>query len=151
VRWLILVLALASAPVAVAQNIEALPILPVTMDSISDSAKAGMPASHRSAVPKVDRPVRVIECPEPVFPNIPSVYGYPVRVEFVYVVDTLGRPEMDDIVVKEATDPAFVPSARRAISKCRYEPARLNGRPVRFRVQRAVTYRWSSESPPDSR
>ena len=150
-RGLILFFALTLPRVAMAQTGEPLPILPVSMDSISDSARAAIPASHRTAVSNVYRPVRTIECPPPVYPRIPSVYGYPVRVVFVFVVDTLGRPEMDDIVVNDATDPAFVASARRAISKCRYEPARLNGRPVRFRVQRAVIYRGSAEWPFDSR
>jgi hypothetical protein len=134
--------ALLSAPVvAQAQTPGTLPIQPIRMDSALDSTRAAMPASHRDVARGVDQPVKLKHCPPPAYPRTPfPVYGYPIRVAFVFVVDTLGMPEMDDIVVQEATDPGFLPSAKRAISKCRYEPARLNGHPVRFLVQQAVTY-----------
>jgi hypothetical protein len=131
--------------VARAQSEPGLSILPAPVDSISDP-RAPMPASHRSAVAEPDQPVRVKFCPPPPYPSTPSIYGYPVRVGFVFVVDTLGRPEMDDIVIKEVTDRAFVGPARRAISKCRYEP----GHPVRALVQQAVNYRGAPEWPFDS-
>jgi hypothetical protein len=68
-------------------------------------------------------------------------------VELVFVVDTRGRAEMNDVVVKQATDQLFVPSARRAISGCRFEPARAGGRPVRFLVQQAVVFHGGAEWP----
>ena len=97
-RWELLLLgALLWVPAVLrAQTPGTLPVQPIRMDSLMDSARAEIPASHRTAATKVDEPVRVKHCPPPPFANVPAIHGYPARVEFAFVVDTLsaatGRP-----------------------------------------------------------
>ena len=137
---------LLSAPRAIlAQTPGTLPGQPIRMAPVAESARPAWPASHLTAVSNVDQPVRVEYCPRPHYPHTPPVLGYPVTVELVFVVDTRGRAEMNDLVVKRATDQLFVPSARRA--GCRFEPARADGHPVRFLVQQAVVFHGGAEWP----
>jgi TonB family protein len=107
---------------------------------VADSASNAMPASHRSAAAKVDRPVRVRYCPEPAYPTALGQYGFGGRVVLRFVVDTSGLAELDDIVVSETSNPGFVESARRTVAKCRYDPARRDGRPVRFLVMQPIRF-----------
>jgi TonB family protein len=111
-----------------------------SLSLVVDSASSAMPASHRTVAKKVDRPVRVRYCPEPVYPTALAHYGFGGRVVLRFVVDTLGRAEVGDIVVSETSNPGFVESARRIVAKCRYEPAKLQGRPVRFLVVQPITF-----------
>jgi hypothetical protein len=61
-------------------------------------------------------------------------------VDFIFVVDTSGRAELEDLIVVEASNAGFIAPARRAIAKCRYDPARQQGRPVRIRVQQGISF-----------
>jgi hypothetical protein len=80
---------LLSAPRAIlAQTPGTLPVQPIRMDPVADSARPAWPASHLTAVSNVDQPVRVEYCPRPHYPHTPPVLGYPVTVELVFVVDT---------------------------------------------------------------
>ena len=84
--------------------------------------------------------VRVISCPHPAYPAALAEYGYDGYVIARFVVDTLGLAELDDLVVSEASHPGFVEPVRRAISKCRYQPAWKAGRPVRLYVEQRGIY-----------
>jgi periplasmic protein TonB len=48
-----------------------------------------------------------------------------------FVVDTLGRAEMETFRVQKATDPEFATAVRKAVSRLRFFPASISGRPVR--------------------
>jgi outer membrane biosynthesis protein TonB len=67
--------------------------------------------------------------------------GLEGRVAFRFVVDTFGRPELQDMVMVEASHQGFVPAARRTVSKCRFDPATHQGRRVRIVVQQGVVFR----------
>jgi len=111
----------------------------------TDSATEVIPASHQSAEKNVDRPVRVIYCPEPSYPSALAAYGFGGYVNLRFVVDTVGWAELQDLVVSEASHIGFVEAARRAISKCRYAPAQKGGRPIRFLVQQRVVFHSEAE------
>jgi hypothetical protein len=51
--------------------------------------------------------------------------------EVMFVVDTLGRPETSTAQILHATNPEIGTSLVTMLPKLRYEPAQLNGRPVR--------------------
>ena len=104
-----------------------------------------MPASHRSTVKDADRPVQVTYCPVPNYPRGLAEYGFDGHVILRFVVDTLGLPEVEHLVVSEASNPGFVPAARRAVTKCRYRPAEKAGQPVRILVQQRVVFRFPSK------
>ena len=141
-RYLVLVAVLSGPSGLSAQD--TLKLLPIPLERVEDSATARLPASHRTVAKAADEPVKVHFWPLPIYPAAPGEY-LPARVELLFVVDTFGRPEVQDMVVLEASHSAFIAAARRAIGKCRYEPARLRGRPVRVRVQQAVAFRLSPE------
>src|SRR5262245_12993175 len=48
-----------------------------------------------------------------------------------FIVDTLGRAEMETFRVQAATDPEFATAVREALPGLRFFPASINGRPVR--------------------
>jgi hypothetical protein len=100
---------LLSAPRAIlAQTPGTLPVQPIRMDPVADSARPAWPASHLTAVSNVDQPVRVEYCPRPHYPHTPPVLGYPVTVELVFVVDTRGRAGHRS-VVRAVRPPRRVP------------------------------------------
>jgi outer membrane biosynthesis protein TonB len=138
---LAVLLGLLYASAAQGQQNDALSLRIPPLTPISDSATEAMPPSHRSAVGDVDRPVRIIYCPQPGYPRALADYGFEGYVELRYVVDTTGLAELQDLVVVEASHIGFVDSARRAIAKCRYRPAMRNGRTVRFLCQQRVVFR----------
>jgi outer membrane biosynthesis protein TonB len=109
-----------------------------------DSARSGMPASHRSAAEHVDRPVVRLHCPPALYPTALYEHGLEGRVVFRFVVDTLGLVESDDMVVVEAANAGFIRAARRVVARCRYRPAERLGRPVRSLVQQGVGFRRDS-------
>jgi TonB family protein len=124
---------LALAPVALpgahAQETHSLTLIEPPAAHV-DSARSGMPASHRSAAEHIDRPVECRYCPPAIYPTALYEHGLQGRVVFRFVVDTLGLVESEDMVVVEASNAGFIRAARRAVSKCRYRPAERLGRPV---------------------
>jgi hypothetical protein len=74
----------------------------------------------------------------PVYPSALAEYGFTGRVDFRFVVDTLGRPELQDMGVLEATNEGFVEPARRAFAKCRYRPPTIGDGSLIHRTRRAV-------------
>ncbi|HEX2250939.1 MAG TPA: TonB family protein, partial [Gemmatimonadales bacterium] len=108
---------------------------------VSDSVTETMPSSHLTVEKEPDQPVRVLYCPEPLYPAALGDYGFTGQVDFRFVVDTSGIAELDDMVVSEAGHRGFLNAARRAISKCRYQPATKNGQPVRVLVRQRVVFR----------
>jgi TonB family protein len=123
-----------------AQSHDTLSLRAPSLSLVVDSASTAVPASHRTAAEKVDRPVRVRYCPEPAYPTALGQYGFGGRVVLRFVVDTSGLAELDDIVVSETSNPGFVESARRTVAKCRYDPAMRDGRPVRFLVMQPIRF-----------
>jgi TonB family protein len=127
-----------------AQSSDTLSLQPIPAIRIATIAEDSMPASHRSAQDDVDRPVEITYCPAPKYPIALAEYGFAGFVQLQYVVDTLGRPEVGDMRVLEASNQGFVPSALRAVAKCRFIPAQKAGRPARQLVKQRVVFRQQS-------
>jgi hypothetical protein len=141
--WMIVVACTALGPSVLAQTDSTpLPIVPVPPPE--DSVDATMPASHRAVLQGPKSRVRRLYCPPAMYPTALWQYGFSGRVAFRFVVDTLGRPELQDMVVEEATHQGFVPAARRTIAKCRYDAVTAEGRRVRALVRQGINFRRDS-------
>lgn len=86
---------------------------------------------------QVDIPVRgdSLSRPQPLYPEQLLVTGVPGQVLAEFVVDTLGRVELETFGVISSTDPKFTQAVQRALPDWAYAPAILNGRRVRQLVQ----------------
>lgn len=65
-----------------------------------------------------------------------------------FVVDTLGRAEMETFRVLRATHPGFVMTVRQSVTDLRFKPARLDDRPVRQLVQQPFEFRLQRGAAP---
>jgi hypothetical protein len=126
---------------ALAQGPDTLSLRIPPMELVTDSTRVPRPASHGTVERGADEPVQVLYCPTPQYPMALAAYGFAGHVTLEFVVDTFGLAETDDLFVAEASHIGFVQSARRAIGKCRYRPAKKAGRPVRQVVQQRVVWR----------
>jgi periplasmic protein TonB len=72
---------------------------------------------------------------EPRYPAPLREAGIQGRVVVQFVVDTLGRAELDALQVVETPHPQFVESVRAALSRYRFTVGEAAGRKVRTRVQ----------------
>ncbi|MDQ2666244.1 MAG: TonB family protein [Gemmatimonadota bacterium] len=84
----------------------------------------------------VDRVPRIIgNAPAPRYPDTLRQGGETGQVVVRFVVDTLGRAEMGDVVVVEATHPLFASAVKTALATYRFTPGEASGRKVRTLVQ----------------
>jgi TonB family protein len=76
----------------------------------------------------------------PAYP--PSLRGAGVEgsVVVTFVVDTAGRAEPTSITVVSTTHPLFAEAVRQWLTRTRYTPAEIDGRPVRQLVQQEVGF-----------
>ena len=72
---------------------------------------------------------------EPRYPATLREAGIQGRVVVQFVVDTLGRAELDELQVVETPHPQFVESVRAALERYRFTVGEAAGRKVRTRVQ----------------
>jgi len=86
---------------------------------------------------QVDVPARSdsLSRPQPLYPEQLLVTGVPGQVLAEFVVDTLGRVELDTFGVISSTNPKFTQAVQRALPDWAYAPAVLNGKRVRQLVQ----------------
>lgn len=131
--------------VAGAQGADSLPLRASSTAHIPNPSGDSMPASHRSASDSVDQPAAVLYCPSPRYPTELVAFGFDGEVDVQFVIDTAGRAELDDLLVIEASHPGLIGPVRRAMAKCRYRPAKKDGRPVRFLVRQQVRYHLGAE------
>ncbi|CAN5215423.1 hypothetical protein BH09GEM1_BH09GEM1_14500 [soil metagenome] len=84
----------------------------------------------------VDRVPRIIgNAPPPRYPDMLRQSGATGQVVVRFVVDTMGRAELGDIVVVDATHPLFASSVKTALMAYRFTPGEVAGRKVRTLVQ----------------
>jgi protein TonB len=84
----------------------------------------------------VDRAPRILGSPiQPVFPTSLRERGTSGRVAVQFVVDTLGRAEMNSLRVVEASDALFAQSVRAVLPRYRFSPGEVGGQKVRTLVQ----------------
>jgi protein TonB len=62
------------------------------------------------------------------------------RVAVRFVVDTLGRAEMDGVEIVETSHPLFAEAVKNALAFYRFTPGEVNGRKVRTMVQIPFTF-----------
>ncbi|MFL5605481.1 MAG: energy transducer TonB [Gemmatimonadaceae bacterium] len=83
----------------------------------------------------VDRGPRVLgRPPEPRYPTALREAGIQGRVVAEFVVDTLGRPELD-VLKLDASQVLLAESVRAVLPRYRFTPGEANGHKVRTRVQ----------------
>lgn len=98
---------------------------PVDVGNVVTSAEADEQPSLISAGPKTVPP---------------GMEGVPARVQFTFIIDTLGHPERNSFQLVNATNQLFVEPARQMFIKNVYKPGRLGGHPVRVKVQQGVSF-----------
>lgn len=125
--------ALTSSPAAAQRSKRKCPDTPV------DSVPSGVPAYQAC---QVDREARQRGSAPRLEWNPPTSGlrdGSCMRADFTFIVDTAGVPEPQTIRDVTATSIDFQQAVRDVIPRLRYEPALLNGAPVR----QIVAYRQS--------
>lgn len=90
---------------------------------------------------QLDDPAQRMAGPEPRFPPALADAGISGSVDLEYVVDTTGHAESNSLQVVAATHEAFIESAREAVLKSSFRPARYRGTPVRQQVRQRITFR----------
>ncbi len=83
-----------------------------------------------------DRPPRLVgRVLEPRYPARLRETGVEGRVVVQFVVDTLGRAEIDEVRFLEVSHPLFADAVRRVLARYRFTPGEAAGHRVRTRVQ----------------
>jgi protein TonB len=88
-----------------------------------------------------DQPATVLLQRAPRYPPALRAAGLEGRVSLRFVIDGEGRVEPGSVRITSATRAGFEESAREAILKTIFSPARVRGRPVRQWAEQAVAYR----------
>jgi protein TonB len=101
-----------------------------------------LPSGDVNEASAVDRAPRILGRPvEPLYPPALRSAGVEGRVLAEFVVDTLGRAELATLRFPELPDPRFADAVREAISRTRFSPGEVAGRPVRTRVALPFDFR----------
>ena len=94
-----------------------------------------------SDVADVERIPRVIgQPPAPRYPSALRQSGMDGKVMIRFVIDTLGRAELEGVVVQESSHPLFTDAVRSALAQFRFSPGEVGGRKVRTMVQLPFTF-----------
>ena len=89
----------------------------------------------------VERIPRILaNAPTPSYPGSLRASGIAGQVVVRFVVDTLGRAEMDGLVVQEASHALFADAVRNVLGLYRFSPGEVGGRKVRTMVQLPFTF-----------
>jgi periplasmic protein TonB len=82
----------------------------------------------------VDKPPRVLRSEQPRFPEALRSRGQNGRIVVQFVVDTLGRAEMSEFKVVDATDAQLADPVRAVLPRFRFTPGEAGGHRVRTLV-----------------
>ena len=82
----------------------------------------------------VDKPPRVLRSENPRFPEALRARGQGGRIVVQFVVDTLGRAEMNEFKIVDATDAQLADPVRAVLPRFRFTPGEAGGRKVRTMV-----------------
>ena len=89
----------------------------------------------------VDQVPRMIgSAAPPRYPVALRESGVSGRVVIRFVVDTLGRAELGDVVIVEATHALFADAVKNALERYHFSPGAVEGRKVRTMVQLPFTF-----------
>jgi protein TonB len=82
----------------------------------------------------VEKPPRILRSENPRFPEALRARGLGGRIVVQFVVDTLGRAEMSEFKVVDATDALLGDAVRAVLPRFRFTPGEAAGRKVRTMV-----------------
>ena len=89
----------------------------------------------------VERIPRMLgNAPTPRYPASLRESGISGNVVIRFVVDTLGRAELDGVVIQEATHMLFADAVKNVLGFYRFSPGEVGGRKVRTLVQVPFTF-----------
>lgn len=92
-------------------------------------------------VAAVERIPRIIgNAPAPRYPGSLRESGVTGQVVVRFVVDTLGRAELDGVVIQETTHTLFAEAVKNVLGFYRFSPGEVGGRKVRTLVQVPFTF-----------
>ena len=92
-----------------------------------------------------DTPPRLIHSPQPVYPDIAFRAGVEGTVTLHVIVGDDGRVEEVQVAHSSPSD-IFSGAAKKAVMEWRYEPARVDGKPVRARCSQTLRFVLSDDS-----
>ena len=92
------------------------------------------PPTEAIDVRLVDKPPRVLRSENPRFPEALRVRGQNGRIVVQFVVDTLGRAEMSEFTVVDATDAQLADAVRAVLPRFRFTAGEAGGHKVRTMV-----------------
>jgi periplasmic protein TonB len=121
------------------------PALPVTAGNVIGPALPpsgvgtgpeglGGPPGEAIEARYVEKPPRVLRSEAPRFPDALRARGQGGRIVVQFVVDTLGRAEMSEFKVVDATDAQLADAVRAVLPRFRFTPGEAAGRKVRTMV-----------------
>jgi protein TonB len=113
-----------------------LPIGPALPPAAPASGPAGLggPAGGAIDAQYVEKPPQVLRSERPHFPEALRARGQGGRIVVQFVVDTLGRAEMSEFKVVDATDAQLADPVRAVLPRFRFTPGEAGGRKVRTMV-----------------
>ena len=94
----------------------------------------------RQALIVASHAVRATPLPSPQYPSSLRQSGITGQVLVQFVVDTLGRAEMGDVQIVEASHALFADAVRAALARYRFSAGEAAGHRVRTRVQLPFTF-----------
>jgi TonB family protein len=89
---------------------------------------------------QVETPVEPLPGPRPVYPPALSAAHITGNVLVQFVVDTLGRPEVETFKVLSTTNAPFADAVRDVLPTMRFRPASIHRRLVRQLVQQPFVF-----------
>jgi len=116
----------------VTDNIRTGPALPPG-PAVGPTGPVGSPTDAMD-VRLVDKPPRVLRSENPRFPEALRARGQNGRIVVQFVVDTLGRAEMNELTVVDATDAQLADAVRAVLPRFRFTAGEAGGHKVRTMV-----------------
>ena len=104
---------------------------------------ASVPAGQRDTVYfefQVEKPAEPLPGRRPAYPSALSAAHVTGEVLVQFVVDTLGRPEVETFKVLKTTNEPFADAVRDVLPAMRFRPAEIHGRLVRQLVQQPFVF-----------
>jgi TonB family protein len=86
-----------------------------------------------------EKPERLAGTP-PVYPPLLQQAGIEGTVIVQAIIDTMGRVEPNSLRITQTANPGFNESAKQAVSKSLFRPARVYGKAVRVLIQIPISY-----------
>lgn len=115
-------------------------------DGIAAFASETRDAGAEQAYEHVDVPAKVtIPGPVPKYPDILLVTATDGQVELEYVVDTTGRVDPRTVRVVRSSNYDIAAAVKESLLQTVFEPARLNGRKVRWITRQSVAFHVVSD------